>query len=167
MLAAYADPPYLGQARKHYSDDPKCAEVDFGKLIRKLEDEYHGWALSLSSTSLRQILPLCPDHVRIGAWVKPFCSFKPNVNPAYAWEPVIFKPVRKMSRTQDTVTDWVSEVITLQRGCVGAKPLRFCWWIFEILGLDETDYLDDLFPGSGAVSSAWEHWKNSPRLALA
>ena len=34
---------------------------------------------------------LCPSGVRIGALVKPFAVFKTGVNPAYAWEPVIFR----------------------------------------------------------------------------
>ena len=93
MNLAYADPPYMGQAKKHYSHDPQCAEVDYQKLLGELVC-YDGWALSLSSPSLKMILPHCPDDVRIGAWVKPFAIFKPNVNPAYAWEPVIFVPAQ-------------------------------------------------------------------------
>lgn len=90
MRFAYADPPYIGQAKKHYSHDPQCAEVDHAQLIAQLET-YDGWALSLSTPSLQEILALCPKDVRIAAWVKPFCAFKVNVNPAYAWEPVIWK----------------------------------------------------------------------------
>src|ERR1043166_5967819 len=81
---AYADPPYIGQARKHYG----CEEIDHVELLRRLAS-YDGWALSCSSPSLREILPMCPETVRVMAWVKPFCAFKVNVNPAYAWEPII------------------------------------------------------------------------------
>ena len=162
--AAYADPPYIGQARKHYSHDPQCAEVDHAELIQRLEG-YDGWALSCSTPSLQQILALCPPDVRIGAWVKPFCAFKANVNPAYAWEPVIFKPARKRTREQVTVRDWHSEVITLKKGLVGVKPQSVAFWLFEILGLHGSDELDDLFPGSGAVSRAWEAWRGSRLLA--
>lgn len=90
---AYADPPYPGQARKHYRNDPShipAAEVDHAALIAQLCDEYpDGWALSTSSAALRDVLLLCPADVRVAAWVKPFAVFKPGVNPAYAWEPVI------------------------------------------------------------------------------
>ena len=55
MRLAYADPPYVGQAKKHYSHDPKCAEVDHAALFRQLS-EYDGWALSLSSPSLGFLL---------------------------------------------------------------------------------------------------------------
>src|SRR5688500_4295238 len=92
MKFAYADPPYIGQAKRHYSHDPLCAEVDHGELLARLQSEFpDGWALSASSPSLKTILPLCPDDVRIAAWVKSFCAFKKGVRPAYAWEPVIFR----------------------------------------------------------------------------
>ena len=46
---AYADPPYIGQAKRHYSHDPNCAEVDHAELIAQLCSEFpDGWALSAS-----------------------------------------------------------------------------------------------------------------------
>lgn len=160
MRIAYADPPYIGQARKHYGQDPRCAEVDHKLLIQQLE-EYDGWALSCSSPSLKEILSYCPSKVRIGAWVKPFCSFKPNVNPAYAWEPVVFVPARGYHRKDLTVRDWMSHNITLKRGLCGVKPYDFSVWMFRILGADGKDDFHDLYPGSGAVTKAWASWKNS------
>lgn len=158
MNFAYADPPYIGQAKKHYGQFGG-SEVDHQELIRQLESEYpDGWALSCSSTSLQQILVMCPSDVRIAAWVKPFCAFKKNVNPAYAWEPVIWKSQRKRTSEQVTVRDWVSSPITLQRGMPGAKPDTFCYWLFELLNIQAGDTFDDLFPGSRAVSKAFEEW---------
>lgn len=165
MRVAYADPPYMGQAKKHYSHDPRCAEVDHEKLIEELET-YDAWALSLSTPSLRTILPMCPDTVRVGSWVKPFCAFKVNVNPAYAWEPVIFRVGRKRTREQDTCRDWVSAVITLKKGLTGVKPVGFCEWLFQLLNMEPSDEFHDLFPGSGAVSRAWESWRVNQRLPL-
>jgi hypothetical protein len=165
MRVAYADPPYIGQAMKHYGRDPNCAEVDYAQLIERLNG-YDAWALSLSSPTLKQVLAVCPDDVRIGAWVKPFCAFKVNVNPAYAWEPVIFRGGRKLTREQDTIRDWVSEVITLKKGLAGVKPERFCHWIFDFLGMIPGDELYDLYPGSGAVGYAWLSYCSSPRLNL-
>ena len=160
MRFAYADPPYIGQARKHYAADPQCAEVDHRELIERLSVEYpDGWALSASSPSLQQILSYCPSDVRVMAWVKPFASFKPNVNPAYAWEPVIVRGGRKRGRGVPTVRDWVSANITLRRGLSGAKPETFSFWLFEVLGMTAGDEFHDLFPGSGAVSQAWERWR--------
>lgn len=149
---AYADPPYIGQAKKHYH----CKEIDHKELLERLQT-YDGWALSASSTSLKYILGLCPSNVRIAVWVKPFCSFKPNVNPAYAWEPVIFMPTRKLPGV--TNRDWIAANMTLKRGLSGVKPALFCNWLFSILGANPNDCFDDLFPGSGAVTRAWEYWR--------
>jgi hypothetical protein len=154
----YADPPYVGQARRHYSHDPRCAEVEHAALIQKLNDSYDGWALSCSSTSLQTILRLCPPGVRIGSWVKTFASFK-AANPAYAWEPVIFKPCRSR-KGRFVVRDWIAERITLKRGLCGAKPARVCYWLFEVLAMEPEDEFIDLYPGSGAVTRAWEAWRH-------
>jgi hypothetical protein len=156
MKFAIADPPYIGQARKHY----QCEEIDHKELIELLVNDYpDGWALCASSPSLRQILPLCPPDVRVMSWVKPFCSFKPGVNPAYAWEPVIVRGGRKRTREQPTIRDWVSANITLKKGLCGAKPEPFCIWLFEVLNMVATDQLDDLYYGTGAVTKSWELYK--------
>lgn len=157
LQVAYADPPYLGQARKHYRHDPQCAEVDHGTLIAHL-NTFDAWALSCSSPSLHAILPLCPPDVRVMAWVKPFASFKPGVNPAYAWEPVLVRGGRRRGRAVPTVRDWVSANITLRRGLAGAKPVAFCLWLFQVLGLRAGDAFHDLFPGTGAVTAAWRDY---------
>lgn len=161
MRFAYCDPPYLGQAKRHYAADERCCEVNHRVLIGTLELDYpDGWALSCSSPSLATILPLCPPRARVMAWVKPFCSFKPGVGVAYAWEPVIVCGGRPRTRAQDTVRDWVSANITLQRGLSGAKPHAFCYWLFEVLNMEAADELDDIFPGSGAVTEAWEIYRS-------
>lgn len=158
MRFAYADPPYIGQAKKHYAIDPLCAEVDHCVLIDRLVTEYpDGWALSCSSPSLKQILAICPEGVRVMAWVKPFCAFKVNVNPAYAWEPVIVRGGRpRRNRAEATVRDWISESITLRKGLSGAKPVAFCYWLFDVLNLRPGDTLDDLFPGTGIVTKCFD-----------
>lgn len=151
---AYADPPYVGQAKLY----PEKREVDHVALIESL-GAYDGWALSASSPSLRFLLPLCPETVRVMAWVKPFASFKPGVTVAYAWEPILVNGGRKRPRTKPTMRDWVSASITLKRGLVGVKPDVVCRWLFEVLGMELTDQFDDLFPGSGAVTRAYEQWR--------
>jgi len=156
MKFAYADPPYIGQGKRY----PEKTEVDQEGLINKMTHLYSSWALSASSSSLKQLLSWCPDDVRVAAWVKPFCSFKPNVNPAYAWEPVIFWHPRVRGRAILTVRDWVSANITLKKGLVGAKPPEFCFWLFELLGAEPTDDFCDLYPGTGIVTQTWELWKN-------
>ena len=157
MRLAYADPPYVGQAKKRYGKEASYAgEVDHAALFLQLV-EYDGWALSASSPSLHFLFKLAPSDVRVAAWVKPFAIFKPGVNPAYAWEPVLFKPARsgKARTGGPTIRDWVSANITLKRGLCGVKPEAFCLWLFDLLGAESGDTLDDLFPGTGAVSAAW------------
>jgi hypothetical protein len=136
---------------------PEKQEVDHADLIQQL-GLYDGWALSTASTTLQYVLSLCPKDVRIAAWVKPFCSFKPGVNPAYAWEPVIWKSARSRGREVVTVRDWVAASITLQKGLTGAKPDGFSYWLFELLNIQPGDMFDDLFPGTRAVSRAFDQW---------
>lgn len=170
---AYADPPYLGLAEKFYGrlhpeaaayDDPQTHQA----LIDRLSDEFPGgWALSLHTPSLRTILPMCPPDVRVGAWTKPFASYKKGVNPGYAWELVIFRGGRRRTTgTEATVSDYCAAPITLQRGFQGAKPERFVWWVLALLGAQADDEFVDLFPGSGAVARAWEVWRNQATLGL-
>lgn len=165
MRFAYADPPYIGQAKRHYKNEKLCSEVNHRVLIGYLMDNFDGWALSCSTSSLKQILALdtCPDDIRIASWVKPFCSFKPNVNPAYAWEPVLFYGAKKRGREVDTVRDYVIENITLKKGLSGAKPVKFCYWLFELLGMGAHDDFVDVFPGSGIVTEAWRSFQQRKR----
>jgi hypothetical protein len=166
MRFAYADPPYLGWSR--YYDHPDGAKWDkpetHRELIEQLCADYDGWAMSLHSPALRTILPMCPEDVRVMAWVKPFASFKPSVRVAYAWEPVIVRGGRKRSAETPTIRDWLACSITLRRGFTGAKPAEFAFWLFEVLGMNRDDEFADLFPGSGAVGAAWEQWRGQQRL---
>jgi hypothetical protein len=160
---AYADPPYIGQARKHYAADPSgipAAEVDHAALVAQLR-EYDGWALSCSTPSLAYLLTLAPE-ARVGAWVKPFASWKPSQRVQYTWEPVLFVPTRpRGSKARPSVRDYVSANITLRRGTHGAKPDAFAEWIIDLLGAEPGDTLADLFPGSGVISAAWDRWRAS------
>lgn len=170
MRFAYADPPYIGQAKRHYSHDPNCAEVDHSELIERLVREFpDGWALSASAPSLDTIIPilnaLCPPGWRIGIWVKTFCAFKRNVRPAYGWEPVIFHGGRnpmnghraaipekngKQTTPKDFILaeDCIAEPITLQKGLVGAKPEKVCRWILDLLNVQPGDEVVDIYPGT-------------------
>lgn len=160
MKFAYADPPYLGLAKSFYGDMHDHAS-DYDKiethaaLIQRMCDEFpDGWAMSLHSPSLKDILPLCPRDCRVMAWVKPFASFKPGVGVAYAWEPVIVRGGRKRAVEQGTVRDWVAVNIAMLRGFPGAKPREFCDWVMDVLNVQPEDEMHDLFPGSGAVQAA-------------
>jgi hypothetical protein len=169
MRFAYADPPYLGCCKlyKHYHPDGKCWDeiATHHDLITHLVNAFpDGWALSATSVSLRSLLPLCPEDVRVAAWAKSFCAFKKGVRPAYAWEPVIFWRGRNPNAgyrhlpplkggVQVTPKDFIVEPITLRKGLTGAKPDRVCHWILDLLGFQADDSCVDLFPGTGIMGS--------------
>jgi hypothetical protein len=166
VRGAYADPPYIGQSKKHYGDHPDYAgEVDHEELIWTLQRHYDCWALSLSVPSLHIVLDHCRDQglslmdgdVRLLSWVKPFAAFKRNVRVAYTWEPLIVKVAPRLEGAIPT-RDHIAEPITMKRGLTGAKPERVCHWLFAVMGLRRTDSFVDLYPGSGAVARAWETW---------
>lgn len=172
MRFAYADPPYLGLAVKFYPEHPQAAVYDtlegHQALVERLCCEFpDGWAMSLHSPSLRQILPLCPEDVRVAAWCKPFASFKKGVNPGYCWEPVIFRGGRpRTDGSELTVRDYCAVSITLQRGFRGAKPEAFVAWVLDLLGARPEDEVVDLFHGSGAVGRAIDAWRKQGRMPL-
>jgi hypothetical protein len=172
MRFAYADPPYFGYSKKFYSDHPAASVYDsiegHAELISNLSKNYpDGWALSMTSGNLFDILPLCPPGCRVAAWVKPWASFKPGVCPAYAWEPVVFTGGRKPSRSEPSGRDFVSCGITLKRGFTGAKPEQFVHWVLnDLFHATLDDEVVDLFPGSGAVQRAMDSWRLSRGLPL-
>ena len=73
------------------------------------------------------------------------------------YEPVIVRiPEGRKSSTgcdifpRDSVT-----IARINNGFPGAKPTAWTQWILDMLGYDaETDTVDDLFEGSGAVKNA-------------
>lgn len=164
MKIGYADPPYIGCAHL-YKDQPDYAgEVDHVALIERLQSDYGGWVLHAAATP-RSIATLAPLVEKTGArwcsWVKGFAAFKRNVPVGYAWEPVIIKAGRKpvVSKRLTPMRDWINCPITLKRGLTGAKPEAVCHWAFELLGACPGDDLHDIFPGTGAVSAAWNTWE--------
>ena len=54
-------------------------------------------------------------------------------------------------------------IVSIERsrksGRTGAKPEGFCRWMFAVLGMQPGDELVDLFPGTGAVTQAYEAWQ--------
>jgi hypothetical protein len=99
--------------------------------------------------------------------VKGWASYKPGVHPAYAWEPLLVYGGRNPGRAQDTVRDWHKAHPTTGAGFIGRKPESFCRWLFGLLGLQPSDEFVDLFPGSGAVTDAWERFARQPSLTPA
>lgn len=160
---AYADPPYPGCAKLHYAQDPSgipAKEVNHEQLLAELTT-YDVWALSTHTPALRWLLPMCPEDVRVGAWVKPFCAMR-GQRVCYAWEPIIWRGGRKKThKDQLTARDWVSETPPhFHKKAIGnvkgQKGRGFCFWMFDILGMLPQDQLFDLYPGSGAVMHYWK-----------
>lgn len=155
----YADPPYPGLAKRYYSHDPNCAEVDHAALIADLMARFpDGWALSTSAQAMREVLVLCPPGVRVAIWVKGSRAGE-SYRARNAYEPVILwggRP-RKMGPTEelDDVLLWGGRQHSHPDALVGMKPAPFAEWVFRQLGALAGDYLTDVFPGSGAMMRAW------------
>ena len=149
LRLAYADPPYPGNAYL-YRDHPDYAgEVDHAELIRRLELEYDGWALSTSAGALPMVLALCPPGVRVAAWHK-----GPRVTrsryPVSAWEPVLYHGGRQLpgqpdpsladaddascQARADSIVYGVTPISTRPGHIIGAKPAAVCRWIFHLAG---------------------------------
>lgn len=164
MRVAYADPPYIGQAKLYKDHADYAGEVDHAELATTLL-MYDGWLLHSSSTAMFEVETHLRDagheDFRRMAWVKPFAAFKRNVSIAYAWEPVFVKAARKPVVKKDmgfTYRDWLAESITLKRGLTGAKPEKVVHWLLEAVGAQPHDHFHDMYLGTGAVTRAWESW---------
>jgi len=160
LRLAYADPPYPGKAWLYRAHSDYAGEVDHAALIGRLLSSYDGWALSTSAAALPAVLALCPPGVRVAAWhrgERPTASWRP----LNGWEPVIYHggrpvdPSNLQARRVASLVHGVSPLTTLPGRVIGTKPAAFCRWVFSLLGAAPGDTLDDLFPGSGAVSRAW------------
>jgi hypothetical protein len=165
---AYADPPYPGQAKRHYGDHPDYGgEVDHRELIAHLA-AYDGWALSTSAAALQEVLAVCPAGVRLGVWNVPNSNHPGNRGCWWwSWEAVIVRPARPPAALiRDVLTLHIDKGFIGQKTIIGQKPEPFCRWLFALLGAEPDDELNDLFPGSGAVGRAWEAWRNQLRLAV-
>ena len=130
-------------------DDPATHRA----LLERLMDEYDGWAIATVPDGLEAYAPL-PAGARIMAWFKKVAQ--PGGHRIHSlWEPVIVLPPvgRRDNRGRGCVPDVL--IATAPRvGFIGAKPPEWVAWVLDALGYEEGDEVDDLFPGSGAVSAA-------------
>jgi hypothetical protein len=165
LVMAYADPPYPGTAKKYYGDHPDFGgEVDHAELLSSLErrrtsGEIAGWALSTSSKALGNVLSLMPASA-IEADYK-LCSWHKMVGAGDGkrhdfWEPLIVIPGRPWRNGFQNVLAAAPARLGGEK-LVGRKPIRFCAWLFDALGMSPGDDLDDIFPGTGGVLRAWLH----------
>lgn len=156
MRLCYADPPYPGLAQKYYG----CEEVDHRALVKLLRLRFPaGWALSTSASALQGVLALCPDDVRVCAWVRgarPCASWRPRSS----WEPLIVcggrpRLLLPSERLDDSLV-FGGRQHSHPGALIGMKPAPFAEWMFLQLGALAGDRLHDMFPGSGAIGRAWD-----------
>lgn len=159
----YADPGYIGLAAKYYAAEPDFrGEVDHPALIRDmLSRGFTGWALSLSVKlrSLQIIINALPqelidnDGARLCAWRKPHPVPKKTFGLHNTWEGLLVVGGRRLP---PGVPDSLQALPARSWGKLpGRKPIAFCAFLFNALGMLPGDELVDLFPGSGMVGRAW------------
>ena len=172
MRLAIADPPYLGRARYYDgSDRPKYhGKGRMGKsadahpnagawddpathkgLIADLA-AYDGWAIAMSRDSLPLYLS-CAPTARVAVWHNP-AAWPPGNRIHATWEPVLLHIPEPRRAGPPSVKDVLISVPPRRSGFIGAKPPAWTRWVLDMLGYDpETDTVDDLFGGSGAVTA--------------
>jgi hypothetical protein len=165
---AYADPPYPGKHGLY----PEKRPVALDELIWRLESEFpDGWALSTSSAGLLEVFRILEagpargqlrfPRYRICAWFKGERPTKSRFA-LVSWEPVVVAGGRPLPA--DVVQDLRDGLIAQGRhrafpgAIIGMKPPAFAEWLFRQLGMLPGDEFCDLFPGSGAMSRAWERY---------
>jgi hypothetical protein len=79
------------------------------------------------------------------------------------WEPVVFAGARQLPGSAPQAVDALAGRAPRRRSkrpdaVIGSKPPDFCAWLFGLLGALPGDSLDDLYPGSGTVTWAWQRW---------
>jgi len=181
MKLAIADPPYLGRAGVYApggaswpsnpmrpwikpartspggDNNPEALKWNWlhthSDLVAQLKNEYDGWAVAMYPDNLVHYLRWAPE-ARVAAWFQP--DAMPVGRVMRSWEPVLLS-MPKRTRTpgvviRDTLT--ASSPKADPKMLPGAKPRAWTRWVLDMLGYDpETDTVDDLFGGSGAVAA--------------
>ena len=125
-------------------------------LVERLCAEYDGWGIAMNPGNLTDYLTWTPQPYRIAVWVKPN-AMPTNSRPIRSWEPVLVRVPdgrRRPSANRSPVRDYLVAAKPAT-GFAGAKPASWTRWVLDMLGYDPAvDTVEDLFPGSGAVSAA-------------
>lgn len=186
IRCAYLDPVYLGRSGiysrpgtpEYHPDAARWDDpAEHHALMARVDAEFpDGWALSASADSLSQLLHGAPPKTRVAAWCRPAAGSLGVFRVAFAWEPVLYRtPVARFTpggnpnptvMPRPSTVDWCVASVGHNSdvggaGFRGAKPRRFCFWMFALLGLGghPDDELVDVFPGSGAVMRAWQDYR--------
>ena len=124
-------------------------------LLERLMDEYDGWAIATSPDGIAAYGPL-PPAARIMAWIKP--NGQPGSHRLRScWEPVLLYPPvgRRSNRGGVGAMDDTLTAMAPRMKFNGAKPAEWTTWVLAALSYNpDTDTVEDLFPGSGAVADA-------------
>lgn len=132
-------------------DDPATHRA----LLERLMDQYDGWALATSVDGVDAYLPL-PVEVRRMVWVKPNAMPGPaRIHNRHEFV-LLYPPAgRRSSRNGRGVVPDVLIEPKRNDGFAGAKPEAWTRWVLDAMSYSpETDTVDDLFRGSGAVEAA-------------
>lgn len=152
----YADPPYIGRARRCYG----VAEVDHRALVRGLDATFETWALSCAADSLQLVLSFCPtEALRVHPWIRGERRGR-SYGARSSWEALIVCRARpRLVLPQESMPDSLVASSRPQRShpdaLIGMKPAAFSRWLFDMMGAAAGDTFCDLFAGSGAVARAW------------
>lgn len=135
-------------------DDPKRHRI----LLEQLVEHYDGWAIATSMDGLDAYRPL-PPGARTMIWRK-LTSTRGGGRIANTMEAVIVYPHHTRrgriagAGTLSQVSDFLQCEPPAKSKFPGAKPPQWTRWVLDALGYDQdTDTVDDLFPGSGYVSN--------------
>jgi hypothetical protein len=128
-------------------------------LLEHLLATYDGWAIATSLDGLDAYRPL-PPGARLMIWRK-LTSTRGGGRIANTMEAVIVYPHHSRRGRAPGLVGQVSDFLQCEPPAksrfAGAKPPRWTRWVLDALGYDqESDTVDDLFPGSGYVASEIE-----------
>lgn len=184
MRLAIADPPYLGRAALWYGGKGRSKQGTLGRacgrgtldvefhpnaahwdnpvehvaLMTSLAATYDGWAVAASGKTLAPLLGVADNlGARLAIWhvtnaIPDGCRVRNT------WEAVLYRipDGRRAVGTGQRIPDLLSAPHPMS-GFVGSKPAAWTSWVLDLLGYDPTvDEVDDIFPGSGAVTNAVE-----------
>ena len=127
------------------------------EMVHALIENYDGWTIAMAHDNLRDYIPLIPKNVpiKIIIWHKTQ-NMPGGARVVNTYEPAIVRipDGRKSSNGVGLAVRDLATIPRINNGFPGAKPPAWTRWVLEVMGYDEnTDTVDDLFPGSGAVQN--------------
>lgn len=141
--------------RAHEWDDPARHRA----LLEQLMDEFDGWAIATSMDGVECYRPLPIPARKLLIWHKPNGQAGNGRTDSKNEAVIVYPPEGRRARTGPgalgQVPGLLIEPVATHSGFPGAKPPAWTRWVLDALSYDPaTDTVEDLFPGSGAVSAA-------------